>query len=147
MIPATKARRKPAITMTRSDHERLVRLAESFVGQNTALADHLLDELDRARIVVDARLPGDVVRIGSTLRFTTDAGEDRTVTLVLPHEADIAEGRVSILTPIGVALIGLSAGQSIDWTGRDGRNRRLTVESVEPAGLAVAALEPELPTA
>ena len=53
------------------------------------------------------------------------------VTLVFPGEADIAQGKISILTPIGAALIGLSAGQSIDWTARDGRIHRLKVESVE----------------
>jgi regulator of nucleoside diphosphate kinase len=139
MAPATHTRRKPAITLARSDHERLTRLAESFVSRNASLADQLLDELERARIVDDNKLRADVVRMGSTLRFTTDAGEDRTVTLVFPDEADIAEGRVSILTPVGIALVGLSSGQSIDWTARDGRNRRLTVESVEPSGSGAAA--------
>jgi regulator of nucleoside diphosphate kinase len=147
MAPTTKSRRKPAITLTRSDHERLMRLAESFVGRNAFLADELLEELDRARIVADDRLPGHVVGMGSTLRFATDAGEDRTVTLVFPNEADIEQGRVSILTPIGIALIGLSAGQSIDWTARDGKSRRLTVESVGPgASGAPAAFQPELRT-
>ena len=80
--------------------------------------------------------------MGSTLRFTSDGGEDRRVTLVFPGEADIAEGKISILTPIGVALIGLSAGQSIDWTARDGRTHRLTVETVEAPASAVAASEP-----
>jgi regulator of nucleoside diphosphate kinase len=133
MAPDTKKQRKPAIKMTRSDHERLSLMAESYVDRNPAVADQLLAELDRARLVDDARIAADIVRMGSRLRFTTDAGEDRSVTLVFPGEADIAEGKVSILTPIGAALIGLSAGQSIEWTARDGRNHRLTVESVEPA--------------
>jgi regulator of nucleoside diphosphate kinase len=113
-----------------------------------SLADELLDELERARIVEDNKLRADAVKMGSTLRFTTDAGEDRTITLVFPDEADIAEGRVSILTPIGIALIGLSSGQSIDWTSRDGKSRRLTVESVGPAGSGIStAFQPELRTA
>lgn len=123
---------KPAIRVTRSDHDRLSRLAESYSARNPDIADQLLAELDRARIVEDERITSDVVRMGSRLRFTTDAGEDRAVTLVFPGEADIAEGKISILTPIGAALIGLSAGQSIDWTARDGRVHRLTVENVEP---------------
>jgi regulator of nucleoside diphosphate kinase len=135
MAPRTSTRRKPAITMTHSDHARLSRLADSYSTRNQDVADQLFAELDRARLVADGSLRGDVVRMGSTLRFTTDAGEDRTVTLVFPGEADIAEGKVSVLTPIGAALIGLSAGQSIDWTARDGQTHRLTVESVaqEPA--------------
>ena len=129
MAPGKKRHRKPAITTTRSDHERLSRLAESYLARNPQVADELLAELDRARIVDDSLIAPDVVRMGSTLRFTSDQGEDRQVTLVFPGEADIAEGKVSVLTPIGAALIGLSAGQSIDWTARDGRVHRLTVES------------------
>jgi regulator of nucleoside diphosphate kinase len=131
MTPDTNKRRKPAITLTRSDYDSLARLAESFSGKNPEVADQLFAELERARVVEDSRMRPDVVRMGSTLRFTTNAGEDRTVTLVFPGQADIAEGKVSVLTPIGAALIGLAAGQSIDWTGRDGRTHRLTVENVE----------------
>lgn len=131
MAPESKRQRKPAITMTRSDRERLWRLAESHVAKSPDVGDVLMAELERARVVEDARIPADVVRMGSTLRFTSDLGEDRRVTLVFPGEADIAEGKISILTPIGAALIGLSQGQSIDWTARDGRVHRLTVETVE----------------
>lgn len=139
MAPETKRHRKPSIALTRSDHDALTRLADLIAAKNPAVADQLLAELDRARVVADAQLRPDVVRMGSTLRFTTDAGEDRTVTLVFPAEADIAAGKVSVLTPIGAALIGLSQGQSIDWAGRDGRVHRLTVESVENAAGGSAA--------
>lgn len=132
MAQPTKKNRKPAIAVTRTDSERLWRLAESFADRNPTVAEELLAELDRAKVVEDGRLAPDVVRMGSSLRFTSDLGEDRNVTLVFPGEADIAEGRVSVLTPIGVALIGVSAGQSIDWTARDGRVHRMTVETVRP---------------
>lgn len=131
MAPRMKKQRKPAIATIRSDHERLSRLAESYIGSSPEVAEELLAELDRARIVENGRISASVVRMGSTLRFTSDLGEDRRVTLVFPGEADIAEGRISVLTPIGAALIGLSVGQSIDWTARDGRIHRLTVETVE----------------
>ena len=130
MAPDARRHRKPAITMTREDHGRLTRLAETLANANPDLADDLFGELERARLVDSLERRPDIVRMGSTLRFITDAGEDRTVTLVFPAEADIAEGRVSVLTPIGIALIGLAAGQSMDWTARDGRVHRLTVESV-----------------
>jgi regulator of nucleoside diphosphate kinase len=139
MVHTTKNSRKPAITLTRTDSERLGRLAESHAERNPKVAEELLVELDRACIVDDGRIAADVVRMGSTLRFTSDVGEDRRVTLVFPGEADIAKGNISILTPIGVALIGLSAGHSIDWTARDGRTHRLTVEHVDvPESAAVA---------
>lgn len=138
MAPQTSKHRKPAITMTRSDHARLSRLADAYSARNPDVADQLFAELERARVVADGQLRDNVVGMGSSLRFTTDAGEDRTVTLVFPGEADIAEGKVSVLTPIGAALIGLSAGQSIDWTARDGHSHRLTVESVVQAAGAVS---------
>jgi regulator of nucleoside diphosphate kinase len=59
----------------------------------------------------------------------------QTVALVYPNEADISKGRISVLTPIGTALIGLPVGKSIDWTTRAGDTKRLTVLQVrEPAG-------------
>ncbi|MBP0438020.1 nucleoside diphosphate kinase regulator [Tianweitania sediminis] len=131
MAPAIKKHRKPAITLARSDSERLWRIAESFASRNPGLAEELISELERGRVVDDRRVAADVVRMGSTLCYTSDLGEDRTVTLVFPGEADIAEGKVSILTPIGTALIGLSAGHSIAWTARDGRTHRLTFRSVD----------------
>jgi|SRR5690606_32810418 len=142
MAPRSERHRKPAITITRSDRERLWRLAESHAAKNPDVADVLMAELERARIVEDGRLPADVVCMGSTVRFTSDHGEDRRVTLVFPGQADIAQGKISILTPIGAALIGLSAGQSIDWTARDGRVHRLTVEAVEAPATVPGPAEP-----
>ena len=135
--------RKPAIAISRTDHMRLMRLAESLADNNPGLADELFAGVERACLMPDAQLRPDVVRMGSTLRFTTDAGGDRTVTLVFPGEADIAECKVSILTPIGIALIGIASGQSMDWAGRDGRVHRLTVESVG-AGSDTASPRAEL---
>lgn len=129
-MTATVSRRRPPITVSLSEHEKLVRLAEAYVFRSPDVSDELLAELDRARVVPDARLPADTVRMGSSLRYATDSGEERSVTLVYPAEADIAAGKVSILTPVGAALIGLSAGQSIDWLARDGRAHRLTVKAV-----------------
>ena len=73
--------------------------------------------------------------MGSIVEFRSDTGQQRRVALVFPGDADFAQGRISILTPIGAALIGVSPGQSIAWTARDGRRHRLTVLTVEqPAG-------------
>ena len=147
MAHPVKKNRKPAITVTRTDRERLWRLAESFADRNPAVAEELLVELERAKVVDDGRLPADAIRMGSSLRYTSDLGEDRSVTLVFPGEADIAQGKVSVMTPIGVALIGLSAGQSIDWTARDGRVHRLTVESVAAPGFPARPSATELQAA
>ena len=132
MTTARDRQRKPAIILSAIEHEKLSQLAEAAAARGQTVADELFAELDRARVVT-GDVPDDVVRMGSSLSYSTDGGETRAVTLVYPGQADIAEGRISILTPIGVALIGLRAGQSIDWTARDGRVHRLTVLAVEAA--------------
>ncbi|MGB3503706.1 MAG: nucleoside diphosphate kinase regulator [Mesorhizobium sp.] len=125
---AANKKTKPAIALSRDDHARL----SVFAGQmaDGPLADELYAELDRARIIAPSKVLDTVVRMGSTVRYSTDLGENRVVTLVYPGEADIAQGKISVLTPIGVALIGLSEGQSIDWTARDNRTHRLTIDQV-----------------
>lgn len=144
MTAVTKRKYKPAITMTRSDHERLSRLADSIHPKSAHIADQLFLELERARVVADGRISSDVVRMGSGVRFASDLDDEKFVVLVFPGEADIAENKISILTPIGTALIGLSVGQSIDWTARDGRVHRLTVEGVfMPGELVKTAVCPE----
>ncbi len=130
MVLTARRRASPAITLSRSDHERLVNLADVLADRDPATADQLAAELDRARVVADDRLPPGTVRIGAAVRFSLDGAEPRTVHLVYPGEADIEKGRISVLTPVGTALIGLTAGQSIDWIGRDGRSRRLNVVEV-----------------
>ncbi|MBZ9710427.1 nucleoside diphosphate kinase regulator [Mesorhizobium sp. ESP7-2] len=127
----TKTRRKPNIRISKSDHARLSALANTVAARNPEAVDELLAELERARVVADGWVSAGTVRMGSTVTFKPDTGDAKTVTLVFPGEADISEGKVSILTPIGTALIGLSAGQSIMWIARDGRRHELSVLAVD----------------
>src|SRR5690606_29704845 len=108
-----------------TDHARLYTLAESALDRQPETADELLAELDRAQVSKDGSVPADVVRMGSQVRFKPDTGEEKTVTLVFPGDADISAGKVSVLTPIGTALLGLTQGQSMTWTSRDGRRHEL----------------------
>lgn len=123
--------RLPALVISADDHNRLTLLAEAASDRTPDVAEVLLLELDRAKVVKDGSAPADRVRMGSTVTYTAGASE-RTIRLVYPGEADIEAGRISILTPIGAALIGLSPGQSIKWTGRDGAPHELTVTDVKP---------------
>jgi regulator of nucleoside diphosphate kinase len=130
----------PNILVSEIDHERLTSLAVAVEERAPEVAHVLQAEMDRARVVPAKALPVHVVQMGSTVEFQADTGPQRRATLVFPGEADLAAGRISILTPIGAALIGLSPGQSIPWTARDGRQHRLTVLSVAPpAGVAERA--------
>ncbi|MBN9063001.1 MAG: nucleoside diphosphate kinase regulator [Rhizobiales bacterium 65-9] len=119
----------PSILLGDDEHTRLVALANAVMEKNPDVADELLSELERATVVVGKKPPPNVVRMGSTVSYRAD-DQERQVTLVYPGDADIEAGRISILTPIGAALIGLKAGQSIDWKARDGRTHRLTILQV-----------------
>lgn len=122
----------PDIVIGQADYRQLTVLALAGSDHTADTADALLYELDRALVVPDGRVPNDVVRMGSTVNYRTSEGDTRQVVLVYPAEANISEGRVSVLTPVGAALIGLRTGQSITWLTRDGRKQVLTVLAVIP---------------
>jgi regulator of nucleoside diphosphate kinase len=124
----------PRIKVTEEDHRRLSGLASAAMNRMPEVATSLADELDRAVLVRSGKAAG-FVRMGCQVEFRDDTtGKVQAVTLVYPGEADIGEGRISVLTPVGAALLGLSNGQSIKWATRTGVAKRLTVLDVrEPA--------------
>lgn len=88
-------------------------------------------ELDRAIVVPEERIPSDIVRLYSRVTYLDEStGIRRQVELVLPEEADVEAGRISVLTPVGSALFGLRRGQSIWWPFPSGYQRRLRVLDV-----------------
>ena len=118
------------IVVSTADYERLTDLANASMERLPDVAQELLDELERAQIVDPSQVPGDVVRMGSTVTFTSDDGHTRTLKLVWPVDESLDQHRISVMTPVGAALIGLGTGQSISWTARDGKHHRLTVTKV-----------------
>ncbi len=124
---------RPRIVVTTGEHAQLSRLAERASERDSPIGDYLMDELSRASIVPDDKCDPDVIRMGSKVTYREDAsGRERTVTLVFPQDANIAEQRISVLTPIGAALIGLSPSQTIEWPSPSGGMETLTVISVTP---------------
>lgn len=121
----------PRIVLGEDDHRKLIALALAGSGHSSDAADDLLNEIERARVVPTRKLGSSVVRMGSTVTYRPDNGAERTVQLVYPADADIAQGRISVLTPVGTALIGLDVGQSITWEARGGSKHVLTVMAVE----------------
>lgn len=93
--------------------------------------DELQRELERAIVVSSEAVPRDVVTMNSRVLYVDETtGERRLVKIVYPEEADASEGKVSVLAPVGAALLGLSIGQAIQWDFPDGSRRRLRVEDV-----------------
>jgi regulator of nucleoside diphosphate kinase len=129
--------RKPRITLTAQDHEKLSILARAAENTMPDVAALLTEELDRAHVLAKGRHPEHTVCMGCEVEFRDDTtGKVQTVTLVYPEEADISKGKISVLTPIGTALIGLRAGHSITWETRTGDLRRLKVLQVREPQLA-----------
>ena len=121
----------PPITVVEDEARRLNALASSSAVLFPRVAHFLAREMERASVVADNSDLRDVVRMGSQVRYSDDkTGEVRDVVLVYPHEADITLKRVSVLTPVGAALIGLSVGQAIEFHTPGHNKRSLTVLGV-----------------
>ena len=121
------------IHVTDYDIERLRKLLEGTQRWNQkdrAYLEHLEEELDRAVAVPSEKIPANVVTMNSQLRVKDmDSGKEMALQLVFPSEADFERGKISILAPIGTALIGYRAGDIVEWQVPSGA-RRLRIEEV-----------------
>ena len=122
----------PPISIRMCDADRLRNIAEAASDKYPQTTEFLAREIDRAEILTDAHsLPG-LVTMESDVTFRDDISlQERCVTLVYPEAADVDAGKISILTPIGAALIGLSMGQTFEFQTPGGRWRSLTVLKVD----------------
>lgn len=121
----------PAIVVTAFDFERLEKLIASRRKSDETAA--LAAELERATIVDANELRPGIATMNSVVCFDDEeTGERHEITLVYPHQADVERGRISVLAPVGAALLGLSAGQTISWPVPSGRPRRFRVVEVLP---------------
>lgn len=120
----------PSITITRLDLQRLERVLASLQDVTPGV-EALEQELARANVVGHDEVPAGVVTMNSRVHCREEAsGKDYHLTLVYPQDAG-GEGRVSILAPVGSALLGLSVGQHIDWPAPGGKQLKLTLLAVE----------------
>jgi regulator of nucleoside diphosphate kinase len=115
---------QPALTLSRLDVERLERLLETPALMALSVADALQREMRRTDVVAPEAVPANVVTMNSTVLCREESsGREHHFTLVYPRDADAASHKVSVLSPVGAALIGLSVGQSIDWPAPEGMLR------------------------
>ncbi len=118
-------------TIIADDYDRLVELVEVTKTTMPEISFYLKQELDRATIVADADPSS--VQMGSVVRFRDDATDRvRDIQLVYPVDSDMGDGRLSVLTPVGSALLGQQAGTTASCRDAAGRTRSLTVVSVQP---------------
>jgi regulator of nucleoside diphosphate kinase len=121
------------IHITELDRQRLVDLlmdAQSKGYRGSIYLEKLRGELARAQIVLPQEIPGDVITMNSKVALMDlDTREEEIYTLVYPENANTAEGRVSILAPIGTAMLGYRVGDVFEWEVPAGK-RRLKVDKI-----------------
>lgn len=121
------------IQITEYDRERLLRLlheARSTQYRGSEYLDQLRSELERATVVAPQDVPGDVITMNSTVCLVdAETGEEETYTLVFPEDADLSQGKISILAPIGTGMFGYRVGDIFEWEVPAGK-RRLLVKKI-----------------
>lgn len=122
---------KPKIVISSLDAERLDRLLESLPRNAFPGKDDLEAELDRAEVMEPRDIPPTVVTMNSTVRFKVESSaEEFSLTLVYPQDMDAKGGNISILAPVGSALLGLSQGDEIEWPKPGGGVLRVRIEEI-----------------
>jgi regulator of nucleoside diphosphate kinase len=123
---------KPSILVSWLDMDRLDRMLDSLPAGQANARDALLDELGRAGLAEPWEMPPDVVTMNSRVRFCFDGSEQEvTMTLTYPKDMNGDPEQLSILTPVGTALLGLKVGDSISWERPDGALFELSVRGIE----------------
>lgn len=122
---------KPNIIISSLDAERLEKLLASLPGHAFPGKEELQTELDRATVVDPQDVPPSVVTMNSTVKFITESSsQEFCLTLVYPTDYDAGGGKISILAPVGSALLGLSEGDEIEWPKPGGGALRVTIKEV-----------------
>lgn len=131
MINKSNLQIEPPVIINEADYERLHSMANFFMQHNSNVSERLLGEIERAEICAPEAVPSNVVIMDSEVTYCDEStGKSQTVFLVWPSEADISKKRISVLTPIGAALIGLAEGATINWETNSGKTRQLKVLKV-----------------
>lgn len=122
---------RPAIIINRLDAERLQRLIDNASDKDMAVAQLLEEELARGEICDPEDIPDDVVSMNSQIRFTDlTRGLKMIRTLVYPHSLEGVEDGISVMAPIGAALIGLKVGDIIEWPLPNDTEARLRIDAI-----------------
>ena len=122
---------KPGVVLSSRDAERLEKLLASLPASAFAGKQELEAELDRADIAEPDEIPSDVVTMNSTVRFrVASSKEEFTLTLVYPKDMDDSGKTISILAPVGSAMLGLSQGDEIEWPKPGGGMLKVHIEEI-----------------
>jgi regulator of nucleoside diphosphate kinase len=122
---------KPELVISTLDAERLEALLGSLPKNSFPGKAELEAELDRAEVVDSKDIPPSVVTMNSTVRFSvTGSSDEFRLTLVYPKDVDGSGKTISVLAPVGSALLGMSEGHEIEWPRPGGGTMRVRIEEV-----------------
>lgn len=122
---------RPEITISSLDAYRIYKLLDALPTNSFAGMDALVGELSRARLLAPSAIPPTVVTMNSTVKFVIEPSrKTHELTLVYPEDADPAKNTVSIFTPVGSALLGLSPGDRIEWPQPGGGVLKIRVKEI-----------------
>lgn len=122
----------PNITISELDADRLELLLEKVTGNDTPIRDALEIEIGRATILPSEKMPTNVVTMNSKVKFKVSGSNDSfELTLVYPKDLDSSGTKISILAPVGSALLGLKEGDSIEWAKPGGGNMEVSIDTIE----------------
>jgi regulator of nucleoside diphosphate kinase len=122
---------KPNILLSERDAERLERLLDTLPDAAFPGKAELMAELERAEVVASEAIPPEVVTMNSTVRFTVSSSNDVfSLTLVYPKDVDDSGTTISILAPVGSALLGLSKGNEIEWSKPGGGTMKVRIDDI-----------------
>lgn len=136
---------RPTIIINELDAERIDRLLEKPEFASLPVADALNEELDRAQMCTPETMPHDVVTMNSQVKFRNlTTGEELTRTLVYPAQMTDSSTQLSVLAPVGAALLGLRTGDTIHWNSRAAPQltRKCLSCSTSPKPLAITCVNP-----
>ena len=130
-----------SIIISERDYNDLVNMLESLSTDEFKKASFLEEEMLRADIVESESMPDEVVSMNSKVRFMDmESGEMLGVRVTYPWDSNVDEGKISVLAPLGSALLGLGVGQEISWPLPNGRTKNLRVVEVAKEGEVAAAM-------
>lgn len=121
----------PEITISSLDATRLDALLDRLPNKSFPGKAHLEEELARANIVKPHEMPSNIVTMNSTVRFIIEPTKDEfELTLVYPKDIDSSGTKISILAPVGSALLGLATGEKIEWPKPGGGTLKVKISDI-----------------
>jgi regulator of nucleoside diphosphate kinase len=123
---------QPDIIISELDYSRIDNLLRTTAGISTNIKSALLTELERAELVAPEQIPANVVTMNSQVKFSViSTGVTFTLKLVYPKDMDDSGNTISILAPVGSAMLGLKEGDEIDWQDGQGGMLQVRIEAIE----------------